>query len=119
VRNRTRKEPCGTRISHFWVRGSGRWILRASTNSLSTKRYPSLCRAQQEIDYFWGKLSADAKAEQRGWLKDKYGLSWQISPAVMQELLGGSDRARIDRVTQAFLKMKKFDLAALKRAAAG
>ena len=77
------------------------------------------CDTQEEIDYFWGKLSPDAKAEQRGWLKDKYGLSWQISPAVMQELLGGSDRARIDRVTQAFLKMKKFDLAALKRAAAG
>ena len=77
------------------------------------------CDTQEEIDYFWGKLSAEPKAEQCGWLKDKYGLSWQITPVVLQELLGGSDKARIERVTQAFLKMKKFDIAALRRAAAG
>lgn len=77
------------------------------------------CDTQEEIDYFSNSLSADPKAEQCGWLKDKYGLSWQISPVAMQELMGGSDRARIDRVTQAFLKMKRFDIAALKRAAAG
>jgi predicted 3-demethylubiquinone-9 3-methyltransferase (glyoxalase superfamily) len=77
------------------------------------------CDTQEQIDYFWAKLSADPKAEQCGWLKDKYGLSWQISPAVMRELLAGGDRARIERVTQAFLKMKKFDIAALERAAAG
>ena len=77
------------------------------------------CDTQEEIDYFWEKLSADPKAEQCGWLKDKYGLSWQIAPTVMQEFLDSSDRARIDRVTQAFLKMKKFDIAALERAAAG
>jgi predicted 3-demethylubiquinone-9 3-methyltransferase (glyoxalase superfamily) len=77
------------------------------------------CDTQEEIDYFSGKLSADPKAEQCGWLKDKYGLSWQITPAAMRELLGGDDKTRIERVTQAFLKMKKFDIAALKRAAAG
>ena len=77
------------------------------------------CNTQEEIDYFWGKLSADPKAEQCGWLKDKYGLSWQITPAVMQELLRGNDKERINRVTQAFLKMKKFDIAALTRAATG
>jgi predicted 3-demethylubiquinone-9 3-methyltransferase (glyoxalase superfamily) len=77
------------------------------------------CDTQEEIDYFWGKLSADPKAEQCGWLKDKYGLSWQITPAVRQELLGGNDKTRVERVTQAFLKMKKFDVGALKRAAAG
>lgn len=77
------------------------------------------CDTQEEIDYFWGKLSAEPKAEQCGWLKDRYGLSWQITPAVMQELLSGSDKARIERVTQTFLKMKKFDIAALRRAAAG
>jgi len=77
------------------------------------------CDSQEEIDYFWGKLSADPRAEQCGWLKDRYGLSWQITPAVMRELLGGEDRVRTARVTQAFLKMKKFDIAALKRAAAG
>jgi predicted 3-demethylubiquinone-9 3-methyltransferase (glyoxalase superfamily) len=76
------------------------------------------CDTQEEIDYFWDKLSAVPQAEQCGWLKDKYGLSWQIAPAIMQELLDGGDRARLDRVTQAFLQMKKFDIAALKRAAA-
>jgi predicted 3-demethylubiquinone-9 3-methyltransferase (glyoxalase superfamily) len=77
------------------------------------------CDTQEEIDYFWEKLSADAKAEQCGWLKDKYGLSWQITPAVLQELLSSGDKARIERVIQAFLKMKKFDIAALKQSAAG
>jgi predicted 3-demethylubiquinone-9 3-methyltransferase (glyoxalase superfamily) len=65
------------------------------------------CDTQEEIDYLWGKLSADAKAEQCGWLKDKYGLSWQITPSVRRDLLRGNDKQRIDRVTQAFLKMKK------------
>jgi predicted 3-demethylubiquinone-9 3-methyltransferase (glyoxalase superfamily) len=77
------------------------------------------CDTQEEIDYLWGKLSAEPKAEQCGWLKDKYGLSWQVVPAVMGELLGGDDKQRAQRVTQAFLKMKKFDIDALKRAAAG
>jgi predicted 3-demethylubiquinone-9 3-methyltransferase (glyoxalase superfamily) len=76
------------------------------------------CDTQEEIDYFWEKLSADPKAEQCGWLKDKFGLSWQIAPAMMQELLGSDDRKRIERVTQALLKMKKFDIDALKQAAA-
>jgi predicted 3-demethylubiquinone-9 3-methyltransferase (glyoxalase superfamily) len=75
------------------------------------------CDTQEEIDYFWGKLSADPKAEQCGWLKDKYGLSWQIAPAVMQELLRGNDKKRVERITQAFLKMKKFDIGELKQAA--
>jgi predicted 3-demethylubiquinone-9 3-methyltransferase (glyoxalase superfamily) len=77
------------------------------------------CDSQEEIDYFWGKLSADPRAEQCGWLKDKYGLSWQITPAGMNQLLGGEDQERIARVTQAVLKMKKFDIAALERVAAG
>jgi predicted 3-demethylubiquinone-9 3-methyltransferase (glyoxalase superfamily) len=77
------------------------------------------CDTQEEIDYFWGKLSADPKAEQCGWLKDKYGLSWQVAPTIMQKFMGGGDRKRMERVTQAFLKMKKFDIAALERAAEG
>jgi len=77
------------------------------------------CDSQEQIDYFWEKLSADPRAGQCGWLKDKYGLSWQISPAAMQEFLEGDDPQRTARVTQAFLKMKKFDIAALKQAAAG
>jgi predicted 3-demethylubiquinone-9 3-methyltransferase (glyoxalase superfamily) len=75
------------------------------------------CDTQEEIDYFWGKLSAQPKAEQCGWLKDKYGVSWQVTPAGMRELLADGDRARVERVTQAFLKMKKFDIAELERVA--
>ncbi len=77
------------------------------------------CETQEEIDYFWEKLAADPQAGQCGWLKDKYGLSWQVAPTMMQEVLGGNDQKRIERVTQAFLKMKKFDIGELRRAAAG
>lgn len=73
------------------------------------------CETQEEIDYYWGKLSADPKAEQCGWLKDKYGLSWQVTPAVLGELISGNDPKKSAAVTQAFLKMKKFDIAELKR----
>jgi predicted 3-demethylubiquinone-9 3-methyltransferase (glyoxalase superfamily) len=74
------------------------------------------CDTQQEIDYYWSKLSAVPSAEQCGWLKDTYGLSWQIVPSMMNEMLGSKDQKRIARLTQAFLKMKKFDIEALKRA---
>jgi predicted 3-demethylubiquinone-9 3-methyltransferase (glyoxalase superfamily) len=77
------------------------------------------CDTQEEIDYYWGKLSADPMAEQCGWLKDKYGLSWQIVPNVMAEMLKDKDEKKIARVTEAFLKMKKFDIDALKLAYEG
>lgn len=77
------------------------------------------CDTQEEIDYYWDKLSANPAAEQCGWLQDKYGLSWQIVPNEMDALLASNDRARVARVTEAFLKMKKFDLAKLREAAAG
>lgn len=76
------------------------------------------CDTQAEIDYFWKLLSAVPEAEQCGWLKDKYGVSWQIVPSQMSELMGGSAE-QVARVTQAFLKMKKFDIAGLQRAYAG
>jgi len=77
------------------------------------------CDTQEEIDYYWGRLSADPKAEQCGWLKDRYGLSWQIVPTAMEEMLKDKDEKRLARVTEAFLKMKKFDIDALKRAYEG
>jgi predicted 3-demethylubiquinone-9 3-methyltransferase (glyoxalase superfamily) len=77
------------------------------------------CDTQKEIDYYWEKLSADPKAEQCGWLKDKYGLSWQIVPTIMNEMLKNKDREKIARVTQAFLQMKKFDIETLKQAYEG
>jgi predicted 3-demethylubiquinone-9 3-methyltransferase (glyoxalase superfamily) len=77
------------------------------------------CDTQEEIDYYWEKLSALPEAEQCGWLKDKYGLSWQISPGMMDEMMNDTDEKRLARVTKAFLSMKKFDVAALQKAYKG
>jgi predicted 3-demethylubiquinone-9 3-methyltransferase (glyoxalase superfamily) len=78
------------------------------------------CETQEEIDYYWEKLSADPMAEQCGWLKDKYGLSWQVTPNVLDELMmRDRDEKRKARVTEAFLKMKKFDIAELMKAYEG
>ena len=77
------------------------------------------CETQEEIDRYWGKLSAVPEAEQCGWLKDKYGLSWQIVPAVLDEMMMDKAPQKVARVVQAFLPMKKFDVAALRRAYEG
>jgi len=74
------------------------------------------CDTQAEIDRYWEKLSAVPEAEQCGWLKDRYGLSWQVVPARMDEMMRSSDDEQLARVTQAFLAMKKFDLAELEKA---
>lgn len=74
------------------------------------------CDGQNEIDYYWEKLSAVPESEQCGWLKDKYGVSWQIVPKDLNEMMAGGTSEQIARLTQAFLPMKKFDLAALQRA---
>ena len=77
------------------------------------------CADQAEVDHYWEKLSADPAAEQCGWLKDKYGVSWQIIPAVLGELMGSGDAEKTARVTQAFLKMKKLEIAGLREAFEG
>jgi predicted 3-demethylubiquinone-9 3-methyltransferase (glyoxalase superfamily) len=78
------------------------------------------CDTQEEIDHYWEKLSAVPEAEQCGWLKDKYGVSWQIVPSIMDDIMTSGDQKKIARVTQAFLKMKKFDIAEIvKEYAAG
>jgi predicted 3-demethylubiquinone-9 3-methyltransferase (glyoxalase superfamily) len=77
------------------------------------------CQTQEEIDYFWTKLTADGAEGPCGWLKDRYGVSWQVVPAVLPEMLMDSDREKSERVTRAFLQMKKFDIAELERAYAG
>lgn len=73
------------------------------------------CESQEEIDYYWEKLSAVPEAEQCGWLKDKFGVSWQVSPADMDKMMIEGSEKQIAAVTEAFLKMKKFDLAELKK----
>lgn len=79
------------------------------------------CRTQEELDYFWNRLSADGdeSAQQCGWLKDKYGLSWQIVPSVLSEMMTDSDTRKTDRVMTALLKMKKLDIAVLQSAYQG
>jgi predicted 3-demethylubiquinone-9 3-methyltransferase (glyoxalase superfamily) len=77
------------------------------------------CETQQEIDYYWERLSADPKAEQCGWLKDRFGVSWQVAPTAMDEMVRQGTPEQIARVTKAFLPMKKFDIAALRRAYEG
>ena len=78
-----------------------------------------MCETQDEIDRYWNKLSAggDDKAQQCGWLKDRYGLSWQIVPTALLELTADPDRDRADRTFAAMLQMKKIDIAQLYRAA--
>jgi predicted 3-demethylubiquinone-9 3-methyltransferase (glyoxalase superfamily) len=77
------------------------------------------CDTQREIDYYWGQLSASPADEQCGWLKDRYGLSWQVVPAGMDRMLRSKDEKKLARVTEAFLKMKKFDIKLLEKACRG
>lgn len=74
------------------------------------------CDTQEEIEYYWQKLSAVPESEQCGWLKDKFGLSWQISPTALDEMMTKGTPEQVERVTQSFLKMKKFDIAQLQKA---
>ncbi|MBL4952787.1 VOC family protein [Neobacillus sp. YIM B02564] len=77
------------------------------------------CDTQEEIDYYWNQLSAVPEAEQCGWLKDKFGISWQIVPSEMDEMMSKGTPEQLARLTKAFLKMKKFDLAELQKAYEG
>ena len=74
------------------------------------------CDTQEEIDYYWEKLSSVPEAEQCGWLKDKYGVSWQIVPSIMNKIMASGNSEKISRVTQSLLKMKKFDIKTLELA---
>jgi predicted 3-demethylubiquinone-9 3-methyltransferase (glyoxalase superfamily) len=75
------------------------------------------CKDQKEVDHYWNRLLQGGKESQCGWLKDRYGLSWQIVPTVLGELLSAPDAKKAKRVMEAMLKMKKIDIAALKAAA--
>lgn len=74
------------------------------------------CETQEEIDYFWEKLSGGGEEVQCGWLKDKYGLSWQVVPTVLGEMMQDKDAEKADRVMKAMLQIKKLDIATLKQA---
>lgn len=77
------------------------------------------CQNQQEVDYFWEKLSAGGEIVECGWLKDKFGLSWQIVPDVFLELIQDKDQEKVERVMKAMMQMKKLDIADVERAARG
>ncbi len=76
------------------------------------------CRTQAEVDYYWKRLSAGGKEVQCGWLKDKYGVSWQIVPTILADLMSTKDAAKSQRVMEAMLQMVKLDIEGLKAAAA-
>lgn len=77
------------------------------------------CETQQEIDHYWEKLSCGGEKQMCGWLKDKYGLSWQVVPAILGEMMQDSDAERLGRVTKAMLQMQKLDIGLLKKAYEG
>ncbi len=77
------------------------------------------CETQAEVDHFWDALSAGGETSQCGWLKDRYGLSWQIVPTALPRILGDPDPVKAKRAVQAMLKMSKLDIAALEAAAGG
>ena len=80
-----------------------------------------MCQTQEELDHYWNKLTVggDKQAQQCGWLKDKYGLSWQVVPAVLVEMMKDPDKEKAGRVMEALLQMKKLDIAELERAFEG
>jgi predicted 3-demethylubiquinone-9 3-methyltransferase (glyoxalase superfamily) len=80
-----------------------------------------MCADQEEVDYYWNRLTqgGDPSAQQCGWLKDKFGVSWQVVPTGMVEMMNHPDRKKADRVMEAMLRMKKLDIAALEAAFAG
>jgi len=75
------------------------------------------CKDQKEVDHYWNKLSKGGQEAMCGWLKDKYGLSWQVTPRILIELVSGPDKKKAKRVMEAMFKMRKIDIAALKAAA--
>jgi predicted 3-demethylubiquinone-9 3-methyltransferase (glyoxalase superfamily) len=80
-----------------------------------------MCKTQEEVDHYWNKLTAggDPEAQQCGWVKDKYGLSWQVVPTVLVEMMSDPDKEKSGRVMEAMLRMKKLDIAALQQAYEG
>jgi len=77
------------------------------------------CKDQKEVDHYWDKLSEGGEESMCGWLKDKYGLSWQVTPRMLIKLVSGPDKKKAKRVMEAMFKMRKIDIAALEAAAKG
>jgi len=112
------KEPGSVMVAEFELDGQPFVALNGGPHFKFTEAvsFQVHCDTQDEIDHFWGKLAEDGEEGHCGWLKDKFGLSWQIVPTVLAQLMTAADGKKSERVMSAFLKMKKFDVAALQRA---
>jgi predicted 3-demethylubiquinone-9 3-methyltransferase (glyoxalase superfamily) len=115
------KEPGTVMVVEFEIEGQTFTALNGGPHFKFNEAvsFQVMCDTQAEIDYFWSKLSQDGREGQCGWLKDKYGLSWQVVPSELPELIADTSGARHDRVIGAVMQMKKFDIEALKQAHAG
>jgi predicted 3-demethylubiquinone-9 3-methyltransferase (glyoxalase superfamily) len=115
------KEPGSVMVVAFEIAGQAFTALNGGPQFKFTEAISLqvMCETQAEIDHFWSKLSAGGQEGPCGWLKDKYGLSWQIVPSTLPQMMTAADGARSDRVMGAVMQMKKFDLEALQRAYSG
>lgn len=117
------REPGSVMTVEFELGGSQLTALNGGTQFKFSEAISlqAMCESQDEIDRYWSKLSegGDPKAQQCGWLKDRYGVSWQIVPSILPELINDTDVQKASRVMRALLQMKKLDLAELKRAHGG
>ena len=115
------KEPGSVMVVEFEIEGQAFMALNGGPQFKFDEAvsFVVYCETQQEIDHFWSKLSQGGQEGPCGWLKDKFGLSWQVVPAVLPQMMTDADGAKSDRIMSAVMKMKKFDLAALQRAYAG
>jgi predicted 3-demethylubiquinone-9 3-methyltransferase (glyoxalase superfamily) len=93
--------------------------LEAFTSQPGPVSFVITCDTQEEIDKYWDALTEGGKPSQCGWTQDKFGITWQIVPAILPKLLGDPDQAKVERVTACFMKMTKFDIAELEAAARG
>jgi predicted 3-demethylubiquinone-9 3-methyltransferase (glyoxalase superfamily) len=115
------KEPGSVMVVEFEIGGQSFIALNGGPHFKFNEAvsFQVMCDNQDEIDHFWSRLSQGGQEGQCGWLKDRYGVSWQVVPSVLPELMTNADGAKSDRVMTAVMKMKKFDLETLRRAHAG
>jgi hypothetical protein len=103
-----------------WVKVEETYVFDTDAGKKTLPELFGACETQREVDYFWDRLTSEGGQEGPcGWLKDKFGLSWQVVPTALIQMLLDRDAKKVERVTNAFLQMKKFDLAALERAYQG
>ncbi len=115
------KPPGSAMVVNFRLRGQPYMALNGGPNFQFSEAISFMvhCKTQGEVDHFWSRLGEGGEPGRCGWLKDKYGISWQIVPDALGELLQDKDRAAAGRAMNAMLKMAKIDIAALERAFAG